>query len=89
MEMGIRLDPETHQLGTNPRGLRSGIWGQGWGEGGGTGPLRSPTSRLHRLQGPREGQGGAGDAERQTSLLQKQRSDLLNTEVSFHTQDDK
>lgn len=59
--MGIRLDPETHQLGTNPRGLRSGIWGQGWGEGGGTGPLRSPTSRLHRLQGPREGQGGAGD----------------------------
>lgn len=30
-----------------------------------------------------------GDAVCQTSLLQKQRSDLLNTEVSFHTQDDR
>lgn len=29
--------------------------------GRGTGPLRSPTSRLHRLQGPREGQEGGGD----------------------------
>ena len=39
---------------------RSGIWGQGWGAVGQDLSGRPPPG-LHRLQGPREGQGGAGD----------------------------
>lgn len=45
--------PRTHQLGTNPHGLKNGIWGQGSGD------RTSPVTHLQTAQ-VAGSQGGAG-----------------------------